>query len=490
MLLLNMMKYLLFISIFLQSQPLYAGLKMQFKYPDGSTNWQHVANWSGAILILLLSIAVINLFFTRRKVRKSNQELKEIRSGLELRVQERTATLDESNRLLKETNKLLENEIARHVSTASRLRASESYIKDILRSMPLMLVGVNKDGQITQWNKRAEDITGLKAEDVLDRNLWDTYPIITVSPGQVSAAMEKVETITIKHSQRGQYYFDITIYPLQDQAETGVVILIDDVTKKILAENMLIQNDKISSMGELASSMAHDINTPLQSILLDLRSFQYLLSDSSQYMNEIKSSGVPEKLGSLLSHAYEKGEKVASIVHNLQDFARGRSDRKQLSNIVDVMEHTLELAGDVLSDPSRLKFVDIQIERNYEKDLPLIPCYVTELQQAFLSLFRHAYEALGRVEDPGHKPVIKIQMNVSYGSFWIRIQHNGVGLTNEEQLYLFEPFVRKDTPEVGYDAGKRLSFAYFIITEQHQGHMAVTSDINVGTTFHIQMLLK
>ena len=490
MLLLKMMRCLLFISIFLQSQPLYAGLKMQFKYPDGSTNWQHVANWSGAILILLLSIAVINLFFTRRKVRKSNLELNEIRNGLELRVQERTATLDESNRLLKETNKLLENEIAKHVGTASRLRVSESYIKDILRSMPLMLVGVNKDGQITQWNKRAEDITGKKAQDVLDKILWDAYPIITVSPGQVSEAVEKNKTITIKHSQRGQYYFDITIYPLQDQVKTGVVILIDDVTKKIAAENMLIQNDKISSMGELASSMAHDINMPLQSILFDLRTFQYLLSDSRQYMNEVKSNGMPEKLSSLLSHAYEKGGKVASIVHNLQEFARGRSDRKQLSNIVDVMEHTLELAGDVLSAPTRLKFIDIQIERNYEKDLPMIPCYVTELQQAFLSLFRYAYDALGRVNDPSYKPTIKIQINLSYGCFWIRIQDNGVGLTNEEQMYLFEPFVRKDTPEVGYDAGKRLSFAYFIITEQHQGHMAVTSDINVGTTFHIQMLLE
>ena len=228
---------------------------------------------------------------------------------------------------------------------------------------------------------------------------------------------------------------------------------------------------------------------PLQSILFDLRAFQSFLSDGSQDINEIKNKGMPEKLSKLLSHAYEKGEKVASIVQNLQDFARGRSDRKQLSNMVDLIEH-LELAGDVLSAPSRIRFTDIQIERNYEKDLPKIPCYVTELQQAFLSLFRHAYDALVQVNDPDHKPVIQIQMNVSYDSFWIRIQHNGVGLTNEEQLYLFEPFVRKDAPEVGYDAGKRLSFAYYIITEQHQGHMAVTSDINVGTTFHIQMLLK
>ena len=81
-------------------------------------------------------------------------------------------------------------------------------------------------------------------------------------------------------------------------------------------------------------------------------------------------------------------------------------------------------------------------------------------------------------------------MNVSYDSFWIKIQHNGVGLSDEELMYLFEPFVQKDPTEVGYDASKRLSFAYFIITEQHQGQLAVTSDVNVGTTFHIQLLLN
>lgn len=481
----NMKKYLFFIIIYLQSQPLYAAfrIRMQFKNPDGSPNWQHIANWSGSILILLLSIAVITLFVTRRKLRKSNRELQDIRSQLELRVQERTATLDESNRLLK-------NEITMHVSTANKLRASESYIKNILESMPLMLVGVDNDGKITQWNKRAEEITGFKAETVLAKNLWEVYPAITVSPEQVKNALKKNETITIKHTQRGQYCFDITIYPLKEQMEPGAVILIDDVTKKMMAENMLIQNDKILSMGELASSMAHDINTPLQSILFDLRTFQNVLSDSSQYINQVNSDGKPDKLTRLLSDAHEKGEKMASIVQNLQDFARGRSNRVQKANMVDVMEHTLELAGNVLSASSGLKFNDIQIERNYEKDLPMIPCYVTEFQQAILSLLRHVYEALERVEEANHLPIIKIQMNVSYDSFWIRIQHNGVGMTNEELMYLFEPFVRKDTPDENYDAGKRLSFAYFIITEQHRGQMAVTSDKTVGTTFHIQLQLK
>lgn len=485
----KMTKTLLFTCMLLQSQALHAGIIDVFKHEDGRTNWQYVSNWSSGTLILLLSMVVINLFFTRREARKSNLALKAIRNDLELRVRERTATLDESNRLLKETNQLLEDEVAQHVATARRLHSSESYIKSILKSMPLMLIGLNKDGHITQWNKRAEDISGIKAENALGKNLWETYPIIMVSPGQINTAIAKQETVTIKHSQRGQYYFDITIYPLLEQVETGVVILIDDVTKKILAENMLIQTDKMSSMGELASSMAHDITPPLQAILFDLSTFQHLLADGSQEINEFNSGGKPEKLRSLLTDAAEKGQHVASIVSNLQAFARGRSDKKLRSNIVEVMDHTLDLARDVLSVPSGLKFSAITIERNYEQDLLMIPCYVTELQQAFLSLFRHSCDALGKVGRADHKPIIKIQISKFYGDLWIKIQHNGVGLSNEEQMYLFEPFFSNKPPEATYDASKRLSFAHFIITEQHQGQIAVTSDVNVGTTFHMQLRL-
>ncbi len=485
-----MKKYLLSIFIFLQSSTLHAALKAEFRRPDGSTNWQHVANWSAGVLILLLTAVAINLFFTWRKARKANRELQAIRNDLELRVQERTATLDESNNLLKQSNQLLENEIAQHKSTAARLRSSEFYISDILKSMPLMLIGLDNEGQITQWNKRAENATGIKAENCLGENLWDVFPTITVSPDQISEAVEKNEAITIKHSQSSQYYYDITIYPLREQDEPGVVILIDDITKEILAVNMLIQSDKMSSVEELAANMAHDINPPLQSILFDLRTLQRLLADSSLNLNVLDDTGTSESLKGLLEGAYEKGENLASIVHNLQDFARGRSNRREASNIVDILEHTMELAGDVLSVPSQLQFKDIRIERNYQEDLPIIPCYVAELQHVFLSLFRHAYDALALMEQPNHIPTIKIQMLVSYDNLWIRIHHNGLGLSNDEQMYLFEPFFMKDNPEVKYDASKRLSFTHFIITEQHQGQIAVTSDLNVGTTFHIQIPIK
>ena len=70
---------------------------------------------------------------------------------------------------------------------------------------------------------------------------------------------------------------------------------------------------------------------------------------------------------------------------------------------------------------------------------------------------------------------------------WIKIQHNGTGLTADEQMNLFEPIFTGKSAAEDFDAGQRLSFSYYIVTEQHQGNMAVTSDVELGSTFHIQL---
>ncbi|ANG64224.1 PAS domain-containing sensor histidine kinase [Marinobacterium aestuarii] len=482
-----MKKYLFLTLLLLQSPITHADLISLFKDADGKTNWQYVANWSSGILIILLSIAAINMFVIWRRVQKSNRALKAIRNNLEQRVLERTATLDESNRLLRESNQLLEQEVQQHVITSGLLKSSESYIRNILSSMPLMLIGLNRQGQITQWNSKAEKISGISAADALDKNLWDLYPSITVSPRQISQAMDNNETLTFKQSQPGTYHFDITVYPLQDHSESGVVILVDDVTKRVLAENMLIHHDKMSSMGELASTMAHDINKPLQAILFDLSSFQSLLNQGKGAEEGVGRE--LDKFGSLLADASEKGQHVESIINNLLSFARGRTEVSQLAHLPDIMDHTLELANDVLSAPSQLRFRDIRIDRQYEDDLPMVSCYVTELQQVFLSLFRHACNALGQVETADHEPCIRIELSTEYESFWIRIHHNGVALSSDEQMHLFEPYFSDSSADQALDAGKRLSFSYFVITEQHQGHMAVTSDADSGTSFHIELKL-
>ena len=448
-----------------------------FKEEDGSRNWQHLANYTGGTLLILLTIVTIYLFIARHRIHKVNRELTAIKNELEMRVKERTATL--------------EQEVAQHVITADQLRSSESYIKDILTSMPLMLVGLDKNGNITQWNKQVEEVSKISSEDALGKTLWETYPQMTVLPEHVQESIEHNRIIHLKQSLRSLYHYDVTIYPLQGK-DAGVVILVDDVTKQTAAENLLIHNDKMSFMGELASTMAHDINLPLQAIMMDLRRFQRLISDRSvSEPQQAPDSDQAQILNAIISDMSTKGEQVSNIISNLLAFARSRNSEKQMANIVDVMENTISLANEVVSVSDGLPFNQIKLERNFEKNLPLVPCYITELQQVFLSLFRHACHALAlKKESESFEPLIKIILSMSYDNLWIKIQHNGLGLTTEEQMNLFEPFFTDKTTAEDFDARQRLSFSYYIVTEQHQGNMAVTSDVELGSTIHIQLPIR
>ena len=453
-----------------------------FKDENGKTKWQHLANFSSGTLIIILTITAIYLLIYSRRAHRANRELTAIKNELEQRVHERTAAVEESNRKLLESNHLLESEVAQHVITAKQLRSSESYIKDILTSMPLMLVGLDKEGRVTQWNRRVEEVSGVSAEKALGKTLWDAYPTMTVVPEHIQQAIEQNKTIHLKQSLRSLSHFDITIYPLKG-TEPGVVILVDDVSKETSAENLLIHNDKMSFMGELASSMAHDINIPLQAILMDLKRFKSIMADKQQ-----SGKDKTALLESIYSDMSDKGDQVSKIIHNLLNFARNRHSEKQLADIVDVMEHTVNLGKEVITVSDGLMFKQVKLVWQVEKDLPQVPCYITELQQVFLSLFRHACLALQKkMSVDGFEPTIKIILSESYDNMWIKIQHNGTGLSSEEQMRLFEPYFSNSEQADSFDTGEHLSFSYYIITEQHQGHMAVTSDPAVGSTFHMQI---
>ncbi len=468
---------LLLALLAVQSSPALALSIDLFKDEHGKRNWQHLANFTGSILLILLTIVTIYLFIARRRANRANRELTTIRNELEMRVQERTATL--------------ENEVSQHVITAEQLRSSESYIQDILTSMPLILVGLDKSGRVTQWNKQAEEVSGISSENALGKTLWEAYPQMTVRPEHVQQSIEQNKTIHLKQSMRSLYHFDITIYPLQEQG-TGVVILVDDVSKEVSAENMLIHNDKMSFMGELASTMAHDINLPLQALMMDLKRFQHIIGIPGTSEPKISSDSTQgQKLNSIINDMSDKTEQVSTIISNLQAFARNRKGKKQMANIVDVMENTIGLANEVVSVSDDLPFNTIKLERDFEKNLPLVPCYITELQQVFLSLFRHACLALELKKGlENFEPVINIKLAENYDNLWIQVHHNGTGLTTEEQMNLFEPFFTDKPAAEDFDAGQRLSFSYYIVTEQHQGNMTVTSDVDLGSTIHIQLPLR
>jgi len=470
---LNFPRILIFLWLGGYWQYAYADIFWMFREVDGTTNWQYIANSSSGILIIALSAIAVRLYFSRRQVRRYNQQLEEIRAQLEQRVRERTASL-------KESHDALQVEIDQHRNTTGQLQHSEAYLNSILQSMPLMLIGLDKDNRIIQWNRRAEAVTGLPADQTKGGYLWDIYPSIAITPKQISQAQQDNKALNVKYSQRGQYHFNITIYPLMTSQGAGAVVLLDDVTQRVNHETRLIQQDKMSAVGEMAAVMAHDINIPLKGIIKDIKNVRQGMT-----LDPVDNEGLSE----LLEDAVVRGQQATAVLSNLIDFSAASSGEKTPAHIPSIINHSLDLASDVLSVTAGLRFRDIEIDLNYADNLPEIPCHIAEMQQVVLSLFRHCCHALNRVEDLEHQPKISIEVTVFYDNLWIRIQHNGVGIGPEQQRTIFEPFDYKSDSSDSPNAGNHLSFSNFIIVEEHQGQIAVTSDPEIGTTFHIQLPL-
>ena len=162
--------------------------------------------------------------------------------------------------------------------------------------------------------------------------------------------------------------------------------------------------------------------------------------------------------------------------------------RKPCHNLLIIL-NKIDQAGDFINaNPGKRVHNRLATFRCTDQRATFHVTFDTELQQVFLSLFRHACASLQRRSaDSDFQPTIKIILSEGYDSFWIKIQHNGIDLSNDEQMGLFEPYFSDNQEADDFDAGQHLSFSYYIITEQHQGHMAVTSDPELGSTFHMQL---
>ncbi|WP_062064688.1 PAS domain S-box protein [Cellvibrio sp. OA-2007] len=458
------MKYLLaLIALTSLSMSAFADIFAVFREEDGSTKWQYVANTTASVLILSLLIVLIFLIRAHLRSMRANRALTNIKATLEDRVAHRTAVLQE---------------------TTEQLRAREAYIASIVNSMPVMLIGLDQALQITQWNKKAEEITGRPFKDVVGKNLWEAYAAITLTQEQVQSVLESGETLNLKHAQRGQYSFDITLYPLDHKNDTGLVILISDVTKQVNAENKVAERDKVSAMGELASAMAYDISLPMQTIL----------SRVTRARQEIEAAELGEVKEFLLQEVETvrlSAHQATAIAQNLLDLAGSHRDTKQLADVPPIMDRSIALATKLFTDVDSLAFKHINIRRNYAATLPQIPCFPAELEQVFVRLMRNAFYALNsKVWDDKNKPWINIEIGEFYDSLWIKIEHNGKCLSPTEQLDIFQPFFAITKHESTCPVEQRLSYSYFIITDHHRGQMAVTSDDKNGTCFNIQLALS
>ncbi|MEX0271380.1 GAF domain-containing protein [Leptolyngbyaceae cyanobacterium UHCC 1019] len=273
----------------------------------------------------------------------------------------------------------------------------------------------------------------------------------------------------------------------------------------------LVQQEKMSSLGQLVAGVAHEINNPVNFIngniayatdyvgdLLELLNlYQSTYANPTAAIQEkvaaIDLDFLSEDLPSLLSSMRMGGERIRQIVLSLRNFSRLDEAEMKPVNIHEGIDNTLLILK------SRLKLTsakfEIRVTKNYGNLRP-VDCYAGQLNQVFMNILGNAIDALDETSNPTitiHTELINRSKNSELDlsqpsptdSVVIRIQDNGSGMTETTRQKLFNPFFT--TKPIGKGTGLGLSISYQIVVEKHGGILRCSSELGKGSEFWIQI---
>ncbi len=375
------------------------------------------------------------------------------------------------------------------------------YLKNIIDSMPSVLIGVDTRGHLTEWNQAAEKWSDVSWQQAKGHFFGEIFPQLMGQWNQVRASIEtgrpmKTQRVATKVGGHVRYD-DIMVYPLIADGAIGAVIRVDNVTARVRIEEMMVQTEKMLSIGGLAAGMAHEINNPLGTILQGTQNIRRRLSPELN-----KNRQVAEQLGvslesirhyltereilHFLDGIHEAGTRAAKIVTDMLSFSRRSDLRFAEVDLDELLDTVVRLANSDYNLKKQYDFKRIRIIKDYDPNLTRVTCDKTEIEQVVLNLIKNAAQAISSATTPTPTITLRTRREQNYAR--IEVQDNGPGMEEKIRKRVFEPFFT--TKEVGVGTGLGLSVSYFIITDQHRGTLSVSSKPGEQTRFVIRLPLK
>lgn len=446
-----------------------------------------------ACLLVIQTLLIAGLQRSRLKNKAAKNLLKAHQKDLELKIQDRTHSLHQKNTEL-------ESAITSHKAIALQLQETKRHLQTMINSVPDVLVGVSADGLVNYWNTAAFDKTGVAFDKALGTHILTALPQLPLTKEQLTGIIRSQQPFIHQHIQQVEdeetKFYDLRIYPLAGDHTTGAVIQLKDISKRVKLENMMIQNEKMSSLGELAAGIAHEINNPLGIILHNVQNIIRRTSpelasnikaaeknqlEFEQIIEYLKDREIPQ----FLANIKEAGGRAGNIVNNMLEFSRSSHGEKNWVDVPKLIAQTIEFNRNTGFDEQK-KMANIKVSSKFSADFPLVFASAAELQQVFLNLLSNAYQALAAKDfDSATEPLINISGYLRKTEAVIEVSDNGPGIKDSVKDHIFEPFFT--TKEVGKGTGLGLSVSYFIITEHHKGNISVDSQYGKGATFRIRL---
>ena len=259
-------------------------------------------------------------------------------------------------------------------------------------------------------------------------------------------------------------------------------------------QSALVQNEKMSAIGQLSAGVAHEINNPIAFVSSNLDILQDYVTDIHGYSEAIdqllvtqdlsleknnslradfKIDSIMQDILILVQESKEGINRVTRIIESLRDFSHVDRAEIQPADINEGLEKTLKLVW------NEIKY-RAEVEREYG-DLPLVSCRIGQINQVFMNLLVNATQI---IETDG---LIRIKTTADEDNVYIYISDNGGGIPDEIQERIFQAFFT--TKPVGSGTGLGLTISKSII-ERHHGELTVESKEGIGTIFRVTLPIQ
>ncbi len=401
------------------------------------------------------------------------------------------------------SNKQLEQEVRSRKETERQLTRLQHHLNSIVDSMPSALVAVDEELAVAQWNREASVLTGIDHDHAMGTYLGEVMPFLADTLGQVQEALDSETAVQLEKLllalPGGEKHMDMMIYPLTEVDQHGAVIRLDDISRRMQLEEMMVQTEKMMSVGGLAAGMAHEINNPLGAILQSIQNIKRRVSPELKANSEtaeelgIKLEAIDAYLArreitKFLDNIHNAGVRASQIVSNMLQFSRRESRDLTPMPMGALIAQTLEIAASDFNLKQGFDFKRITIKQSIDPELPPVPCIANEIQQVLLNLLKNAAQAISNREESNWQGQISISTQREKDKAVITVEDNGTGMPEDIRRRIFEPFYT--TKDIGSGTGLGLSVSYFIITNNHHGTISVNSTPGIGTAFIITLNLN
>ena len=383
-------------------------------------------------------------------------------------------------------------DIERRKAVEEELRRSEQMARSLLDALRDSLVLIDQEGRILSLNKTNARSFGMRTDEIVGKCLWDLFPseVAKRRRGFVERAVYSGKAIRVVDEQEGRVS-DNVIYPVVDLEGkvARIAILERDITEQKKVEEQakiqqihLMRSDRLAMMGELAAGVAHEINNPNHSIMLNtailLKAYPDILSVLDDYYEEnegLRIGGFEytefrETLGDSVKRIEECAKRIGVIVKELKAFAR--SEPEDISEAVDV--NVTVQSAILLGTPFIKRSTDnftVQLEEN----IPKVRGNTQKIEQVFLNLLQNACQSL---QDRSKGVSISTYYERGQHRVIIEVKDEGEGMSEAILSKVKEPFFTTKRESGGTGLGLSISSR---IVEEHDGTLSFWSQPGKGT---------